>query len=81
MKTTLSWLKAHLATEAPLENVVERLIMLGHDVDGGCPLFLSRAPLTAPRDPGGGSSGVAPDVAVHRANFPRETFDAEKWRA
>jgi len=34
MKTTLSWLKSHLAIEAPLEAVVERLIMLGHDVDG-----------------------------------------------
>ena len=34
MKTTLSWLRSHLATEAPLDAVVERLIMLGHDVDG-----------------------------------------------
>ena len=34
MKTTFSWLKSHLATEVPLEGVVERLIMLGHDVDG-----------------------------------------------
>jgi phenylalanyl-tRNA synthetase beta chain len=34
MKTTLSWLKSHLATEAPLAALVERLIMLGHDVDG-----------------------------------------------
>jgi phenylalanyl-tRNA synthetase beta chain len=34
MKTTLSWLKSHLVTEAPLAAVVERLIMLGHDVDG-----------------------------------------------
>ena len=34
MKTTLSWLKAHLDTEAPVAEVVERLIMLGHDVEG-----------------------------------------------
>jgi phenylalanyl-tRNA synthetase beta chain len=34
MKTTLSWLKTHLATEAPLAALTERLIMLGHDVEG-----------------------------------------------
>jgi phenylalanyl-tRNA synthetase beta chain len=34
MKTTLSWLKTHLATEAPLGALVDRLIMLGHDVEG-----------------------------------------------
>jgi phenylalanyl-tRNA synthetase beta chain len=34
MKTTLSWLKSHLATEAPLNALVERLVRLGHDVDG-----------------------------------------------
>ena len=34
MKTTLSWLKSHLATEAPLDALVERLVMLGHDVEG-----------------------------------------------
>ena len=34
MKTTLAWLKEHLETEAPLDAVVERLIMLGHDVEG-----------------------------------------------
>jgi phenylalanyl-tRNA synthetase beta chain len=34
MKTTLSWLKTHLDTEAGVEEIVERLIMLGHDVDG-----------------------------------------------
>ncbi|HEY3909067.1 MAG TPA: phenylalanine--tRNA ligase subunit beta [Stellaceae bacterium] len=33
MKTTLGWLKTHLDTEAPLEAIVERLIMLGHDVE------------------------------------------------
>jgi phenylalanyl-tRNA synthetase beta chain len=33
MKTTLAWLKTHLDTEAPVEAVVERLIMLGHDVE------------------------------------------------
>ncbi|HXP05333.1 MAG TPA: phenylalanine--tRNA ligase subunit beta [Stellaceae bacterium] len=34
MKTTLSWLKTHLDTEASVREIVERLIMLGHDVDG-----------------------------------------------
>jgi len=33
MKTTLSWLKTHLNTEAPIAALAERLIMLGHDVD------------------------------------------------
>ena len=33
MKTTLSWLKSHLATEAPLGALVDRLVMLGHDVE------------------------------------------------
>ena len=34
MKTTLSWLKTHLDTGATLDEIVERLVMLGHDVDG-----------------------------------------------
>jgi phenylalanyl-tRNA synthetase beta chain len=34
MKTTLSWLKAHLASEAPLGALVDRLVMVGHDVEG-----------------------------------------------
>ncbi|HYM73053.1 MAG TPA: hypothetical protein VET89_08735, partial [Stellaceae bacterium] len=34
MKTTVSWLKTHLDTTAPLGELVERLVMLGHDVDG-----------------------------------------------
>src|SRR6202043_3408889 len=34
MKTTLSWLKTHLASEAPLRALVNRLVMLGHDVEG-----------------------------------------------
>jgi phenylalanyl-tRNA synthetase beta chain len=34
MKTTLDWLKTHLDTDAPLAAIVERLIMLGHDVEG-----------------------------------------------
>jgi phenylalanyl-tRNA synthetase beta chain len=34
VKTTLSWLKTHLDTEADVGEIVERLIMLGHDVDG-----------------------------------------------
>ena len=34
MKTTLSWLKTHLDTNAGVGEIVERLVMLGHDVDG-----------------------------------------------
>src|SRR5436309_494115 len=34
MKTTLSWLKTHLDTEAPVGELAERLVMLGHDVEG-----------------------------------------------
>ncbi|HEV2188810.1 MAG TPA: phenylalanine--tRNA ligase subunit beta [Stellaceae bacterium] len=34
MKTTLSWLKTHLDTQAAVGEIVERLVMLGHDVDG-----------------------------------------------
>ena len=34
MKTSLSWLKTHLDTEAGIDEIVERLVMLGHDVDG-----------------------------------------------
>ena len=34
MKTTLGWLKTHLDTEAPIAALAERLVMLGHDVDG-----------------------------------------------
>jgi phenylalanyl-tRNA synthetase beta chain len=33
MKTTLSWLKTHLDTEAAVAEIAERLIMLGHDVE------------------------------------------------
>jgi phenylalanyl-tRNA synthetase beta chain len=33
MKTTLAWLKTHLDTEAPVSELAERLIMLGHDVE------------------------------------------------
>jgi len=34
MKTSLSWLKTHLDTEASIDEIVARLVMLGHDVDG-----------------------------------------------
>src|SRR6202048_2365625 len=34
MKTTLGWLKTHLEREAPLDVIAERLIMLGHDLEG-----------------------------------------------
>ena len=33
MKTTLSWLKTHLDTEAPVAEIADRLVMLGHDVE------------------------------------------------
>ncbi|HWB48651.1 MAG TPA: phenylalanine--tRNA ligase subunit beta [Stellaceae bacterium] len=34
MKTSLSWLKTHLDTPAGIDEIVARLVMLGHDVDG-----------------------------------------------
>jgi phenylalanyl-tRNA synthetase beta chain len=34
MKTSISWLKTHLDTEAPAAEIAERLVMLGHDVEG-----------------------------------------------
>jgi len=34
MKTTLGWLKEHLETDAPLGVIADRLIMLGHDLEG-----------------------------------------------
>jgi phenylalanyl-tRNA synthetase beta chain len=34
MKTTLGWLKTHLETDASPAAIVDRLIMLGHDVEG-----------------------------------------------
>ncbi len=34
MKFTLGWLKDHLATDAPLDDIVERLTMLGLEVEG-----------------------------------------------
>jgi phenylalanyl-tRNA synthetase beta chain len=34
MKTSLSWLKTHVDTQATIDEIVERLVMLGHDVDG-----------------------------------------------
>ena len=34
MKTTFGWLKTHLDTDAPLDAIVDRLVMLGHDVEG-----------------------------------------------
>ena len=34
MKTTLAWLKTHLATEAPLDEIVALLVMRGLEVDG-----------------------------------------------
>jgi phenylalanyl-tRNA synthetase beta chain len=34
MKTTIDWLKTHLDTDAPAGAIVDRLVMLGHDVEG-----------------------------------------------
>ena len=34
MKTTLSWLKTHLDTEASVGEIADQLVMLGHDVEG-----------------------------------------------
>ena len=34
MKFTLSWLKDHLATEAPLDDILYALTDLGHEVEG-----------------------------------------------
>ena len=34
MKFTLSWLKSHLDTEAPAAEIADKLVMLGHDVEG-----------------------------------------------
>jgi phenylalanyl-tRNA synthetase beta chain len=34
VKTTIDWLKTHLDTDAPLSAIVDRLVMLGHDVEG-----------------------------------------------
>ena len=33
MKTTLSWLKTHLDTDASVSEIAEKLVMLGHDVE------------------------------------------------
>ena len=57
MKTTLAWLKTHLDSEAPLAAIVERLIMLGHDVDAvenraaGLEAFTIAAVVSAERHP------------------------------
>jgi phenylalanyl-tRNA synthetase beta chain len=34
MKTTLSWLKTHLDADASAAEIADRLVMLGHDVEG-----------------------------------------------
>ncbi|MGD9614039.1 MAG: phenylalanine--tRNA ligase subunit beta [Alphaproteobacteria bacterium] len=34
MKTTLSWLKTHLETDSSASEIADRLVMLGHDVEG-----------------------------------------------
>ncbi|HEX5319616.1 MAG TPA: phenylalanine--tRNA ligase subunit beta [Stellaceae bacterium] len=49
MKTTVSWLKSHLDTEAGVDALVERLVMLGHDVDGVEDRGAALAPFVAAR--------------------------------
>lgn len=44
MKTTLSWLKSHLETEAPLDEIVRRLVMLGLEVESVADRAASLAP-------------------------------------
>ena len=34
MKTTIDWLKTHVETDAATSAIVDRLVMLGHDVEG-----------------------------------------------
>ena len=49
MKFTLSWLKDHLDTDAPLEEICEALTMLGLEVDGIEDRARDLAPFTAAR--------------------------------
>jgi phenylalanyl-tRNA synthetase beta chain len=57
MKTTLAWLKTHLDTDAPPAAIVERLIMIGHDVEAvenraaGLEPFTIAAVVSAERHP------------------------------
>jgi phenylalanyl-tRNA synthetase beta chain len=57
MKTTLAWLRTHLDTETPLAGIVERLVMLGHDVESvenrarGLEPFTIAAVVSAERHP------------------------------
>ncbi|KAA5604212.1 phenylalanine--tRNA ligase subunit beta [Roseospira marina] len=46
MKFTLSWLKEHLETDAPLEAITDRLTMLGLEVEGVTDLRSTLAPFT-----------------------------------
>src|SRR5215469_14228169 len=57
MKTTLGWLKEHLGTDAALNAITDRLVMLGHDVEGvenraaGLEPFTVAAVVSAERHP------------------------------
>ena len=57
MKTTVAWLRTHLDTDAPPAAIVERLIMLGHDVEAvenrgaGLDPFTVAAVVSAERHP------------------------------
>jgi phenylalanyl-tRNA synthetase beta chain len=57
MKTTLAWLKEHLDTDAPLVAIADRLVMLGHDVEGvenraaGLEPFMVASVISAERHP------------------------------
>jgi phenylalanyl-tRNA synthetase beta chain len=57
MKTTFDWLKTHLETEHSVEAIVERLVMLGHDVESienraaGLEPFVVASVISAERHP------------------------------
>ena len=83
MKTTLAWLKEHLETEAPLAAIAERLIMLGHDVEGvenraaGLEPFTVASVISAERasrmPTGSGSASSTPARARSRWSAARRT--------
>jgi phenylalanyl-tRNA synthetase beta chain len=57
MKITLTWLETHLETSAPLAAITDRLVMLGHDVEGvenraaGLEPFMVASVISAERHP------------------------------
>jgi len=57
MKFTASWLRDHLDTDASAGDIAERLVMLGHDVEG-------IEPAEACRDQGLNGRIVGPDAEL-----------------